>query len=88
MAFNINNKKLELDYPCPWLYKVIGIDEALIRAAVACIAGEMEYTIAYSKTSKGGKYCSLDCTVVVPREEIRLALYEVFKNDPAVTMVL
>ncbi len=31
---NINSQEVSIDYPCEWLYKVIGSDKESVRSAV------------------------------------------------------
>ena len=32
---NINNQEVKIDYPCEWLYKVIGSDKESVHNAVS-----------------------------------------------------
>jgi hypothetical protein len=81
------NQKVSIDYPCRWVYKVIGADEATMRAAIAAvIPGGCE--IAASRSSAGGKYVSLNVTVQVEDEVGRTSIYEALRKDPSVKVVL
>lgn len=81
------NQKVSIDYPCLWLYKVIGSDEAKMRAAIAdVIAGAWEITA--SRSSATGKYLTLNVAVQVEKEETRIAIYEALRKEPSVKMVL
>jgi putative lipoic acid-binding regulatory protein len=81
------NQKVRIDYPCNWCYKVIGSDEAKMRAAIAdATAGASEITS--SRSSAAGKYVSLDVVVQVEDEQRRIAIYEALCKDPSVKMVL
>jgi putative lipoic acid-binding regulatory protein len=81
-------EKLKLDYPCSWSYKVIGRDCSLLKEAILRSCAPLQVTISHSQTSSKGKYHSLQAELVVPDEETRLGIYELLKNDPAVTIVL
>jgi len=93
MLIDINNKKQctpskpAITYPCVWLYKVIGTDaDALVRAVnTVCPAPT---AITPSKTSSGGKYCSLNVEINVNDDASRLAIYQNLKNHLAVKAVL
>jgi len=93
MLIDINNRqqctpsKPAITYPCVWLYKVIGTDaDALARAInTVCPAPT---TVTPSKTSSGGKYCSLNVEIEVVDEASRLAIYQNLKNHLAVKAVL
>ncbi len=82
-------EKPRIDYPCPWLYKVIGLNEEDLRKAITTVcAGTDNILISKSHTSSGGKYCSLNVEVVVEDDEQRLAHYQNLKNHAAVKVVL
>jgi len=79
--------KVSIEYPCCWRYRVIGSDEARMRAAIAAVtAGAPD--VRASRSSATGKYCSLDVAVQVEDESARIAIYEALCRDPSVKMVL
>jgi putative lipoic acid-binding regulatory protein len=81
------DQKVGIDYPCLWLYKVIGSDEVKMRAAIAgIIAGAADVTV--SRSSATGKYVSLSIAVQVENEQKRIAVYEALRKEPSVKMVL
>ena len=81
------DQKVSIDYPCLWLYKVIGSDEAKMRAAIAdVITGAWEITA--SRSSATGKYVSLNIAVQVEDEQTRIFIYEALRKEPSVKMVL
>lgn len=80
--------KLELDYPAPWVYKVIGADEELLRRAIREVVGDEEVSVRVSNRSSGGKYVSLDVRVVVVSDEHRVELYESLRSSSEVQIVL
>lgn len=87
MNIKNRNQKVSIEYPCRWCYKVIGADEAKMRAAIADVtAGACEITA--SRSSATGKYASLDVAVQVEDEQRRIAIYEALCKDPSVKMVL
>jgi len=79
---------LELEYPCPWVYKVIGTDEGAMREAVAEIMGDCPYEVQPSRRSETGKYCSLSVSLTVESPARRIGLYEALKGHRAVKLVL
>lgn len=81
-------EKPKIDYPCPWLYKVIGADENDLRKAIEVVCGKDNLLISKSHTSSGGKYCSLNVEIVVESDENRLAYYQNLKNHAAVKVIL
>lgn len=88
MMDGTRNGRLVLEYPCPWIYKVIGRDGEQLRAAIGEIMQEREHLVTPSHTSRTGKYQSLDVEVVVRGEAERTGLYAAFKGHQAVVMVL
>lgn len=80
--------KLEVTYPCEWNYTVIGLDEAVLRAAVAEVFDGKEHRVEFSKKSKEGKYISLVVKALTASEEERLAQFNVLGRHPAIKVVL
>jgi putative lipoic acid-binding regulatory protein len=80
--------KLTLSYPCQWDYTVIGVDEALLRDAIAEVFRGKDYSVVVSKKSKTEKYISLIVTAQALSEEDRAQQFSVLGRHPAITMVL
>ena len=80
--------KAEIDYPCVWQYKVIGMHREEVQAAVAQCLGDMPYALSDSRRSGSGKYISMGLEVSVDNEEERLALYSALAEHPAIKVVL
>lgn len=78
----------DLEYPCTWIYKVIGEDCTLIKDVITKSCSPLPVSITHSHSSSKGKYHSLNAELVVPSEEVRLQIYERLKTDPAVKIVL
>ncbi len=86
---NIENMEMgALEYPRPWTYRVIGMDENLIREAISAVLGEQEYELALSNSSSGGKYISMNLETVVASEEARDAIHAALIKYPAVKMII
>ena len=81
-------EKPSIQYPCSWVYKIIGTDEDTLRNAVSTVIGKKELLITKSHTSSGGKYTSLNVEVVVDDDETRLKYYQHLKNHAAVKVVM
>lgn len=80
-------RKPEISYPCVWQYKVIGEDVSSLTRAITTVC-PTHCSLVTSKTSSGGKYCSLNVEIEVADEASRLAIYQNLKNHLAVKMVL
>jgi len=80
--------KPRIDYPCRWSYRVIGADEAEMRAAVAEVLGDEDYRLSEGNTSPAGRWRSLELELEVVNEAHRLEVHRVLREHPAVRMVL
>jgi putative lipoic acid-binding regulatory protein len=85
---NENECKPLIDYPCPWIYKVIGRDPDGLRCAIAEIMKGSEHTVTPSRSSKTGSYHCLNVEMTVESEPVRLGIYERLRGHPAVIMVM
>lgn len=88
MLLNGCKRKVELEYPCPWVYKVIGREQEELRGAIAEVVQARQCLVTVSNSSSGGKYLCLDVELVVVSAEDREAQYLAFKAHSAVVMVL
>jgi uncharacterized protein len=81
-------RKPKIDYPCPWLFKVIGVNREAMVAAIAEVLGERQHLLSYSNTSSSGKYHSFNLEVVVESENHRDKLYHTLAACTVVKTVL
>lgn len=77
-----------IDYPCPWSFRLVGRNEAEIRAAVAGVLGERPYELVPSKTSAKGTYRSMQLRLEVVSEQDRNTLFRAFAEHPHLAYVL
>jgi putative lipoic acid-binding regulatory protein len=77
-----------IEYPCRWEYKTIGMDEALMRAAVAEVMADLEHELSFSRASGGGKYSSLLIVVDVENEDHRNSIFNALQQHRDIRMVL
>ena len=76
-------------YPCGWTYTVIGLNEGELRLHIkSVLKAHPTHTVAFSKTSAQGKYCSLQVDVHVKDEAERNAIFQSLKSSPSVKMIL
>jgi len=78
----------EIEYPCTWVYKVIGRDYTLLKEVIVSACAPQDVKICHSNTSSGGKYHSLNAELNINDEATRLAIYDALKNSPGVKFVL
>lgn len=84
----LKGKKPDIQYPCPWDFKVIGPDEPAVRDAVREVLPDIDPTLTVSRKSGSGKYVSLNLTVTVTDEAHRNAIFTALANHPDITMVI
>jgi len=90
------DKKPNIEYPCPWDYKIIGTCEDSLRDAVqTCLGqaldeatGEREFELGTSRTSNGGKYVSLSLNLMVMDEAERNGIFTSLANHPQIRIVI
>ena len=87
MIDNRENEKASIDYPCEWVYKVIGSDKESVYVATASIMQDGAYQISDSNTSKTGKYLSFNVTTMVGDEVYRNKIYQAFKEHNDIRFV-
>lgn len=81
-------KKLGIEYPCDWTFKIIGQDEGLLRKAAIATLQSRSHTINNSNSSSGGKYISLNLTVDVEDETDRNDIFNSLQSDSAIKFIL
>lgn len=87
---NINeiDKKLELEYPCTWSYKIITEHADHAKEAVIDVICERVHNLKHSNKSKKGKYVSMNLELLVQNEDDRNFIYEALKAHQKIKMVL
>ncbi|MCL5028171.1 MAG: DUF493 domain-containing protein [Bacteroidetes bacterium] len=88
MILDNENQKPLIEYPCEWIYKVIGSDVDKILDAIEEAALGLNYKVATSNISKNGKYFSLSFSVEVPNETVRNIIFEKLNKNPDIKFVL
>ena len=85
---NLDGKKLELEYPCEWCYKIVIDKNSDAKKISKEVLEDKEHNISESKTSKKGKFKSYNIDLTVKDEKERLNLYNKFKNHKDIIMVI
>ena len=81
-------KKPKIDYPCPWLFKVIGFDRQDIEQAIFEVIGDIPSTVTASKVSSSGKYHSVNLEIEVSSEKYRDHIYKSLSAHSSIKVVL
>jgi len=87
-VINLNDKKLELDYPCSWEYKLIVLENCNIKKCVKDILLEREYNLKLSKTSSKGKFKSYTLQMLVHNEDDRKEIFSILGEHQDIKIVL
>ena len=74
MTNPLEGKKLELDYPTDWTFKLIGTDESAVRKALLEVIGDREHRFEPSNESKNGRYLSFTLVLSVHSDEDRTGI--------------
>ena len=78
----------EITYPTRWGYRLIGTDEAAVRAAVTDVIANRDHTFAASHQSTAGRYLSFALELEVQDEADRHGLFNAFAAHDAIVYVL
>jgi putative lipoic acid-binding regulatory protein len=81
-------QKLEIGYPCEWIYKIIGSDISRMKAAAQSIICGKEFTIDVSRGSSKGNYVCLNLKMTVGSEQERTSIFSALGNHTDIKLVL
>lgn len=80
--------KPQIDYPCTWRYRVIGLSKDFVIAAIAEVfQGRAEVSEMEHKSSHG-KYIALNCAIEVQSDTERLAYFNGLIQRSGIVMVI
>ena len=85
---NDSEKKVVLEYPCNWCYKVIATEEKALKQAITDVIDERDHTLEHSNKSKTGKYVSMNLDILVHNEDDRTFIFDALKKHQNIKMVL
>lgn len=82
--------KGKIEYPCMWLYKVIGADRESVEKALANIFVDENkgVKVNFSNISKKGNYLAFNVELKVKDEQQRDLIYNRLKKHPDIKAVL
>ncbi len=83
-----NQCRPEINYPCIWEYRVIGTDRQRLTEIVLSACEPAVPTIRDGNRSSQGRYCSVNATVEVSSEDMRLAIFARISNNPEIKLVI
>jgi len=85
---NDSDKKVVIEYPCNWCYKVIATEREALEQAIRDVIDERDHKLTSSNKSKSGKYTSMNLDLLVHNEDDRTFIFEALKRHQDIKMVL
>ncbi len=84
---DLSKEKLKLNYPCPWVYKLVVLQDHDISKTLDDLISQ-DFKLKASKVSKKGKFKSYALELIVKSEKQRLELYELLKVHKDIKMTI
>ncbi|MCA9315120.1 MAG: DUF493 domain-containing protein [Planctomycetes bacterium] len=88
MAWNVPSGQPLIEYPCSWVYRLVGASVESLRAAIAEVIEDREHVIEPGNQSSGGRWHSVHLRVLVTSDADRTGLLRGLQTRPAVRYVL
>lgn len=85
---DLNDKKLELDYPCSWEYKLVVLETTNIQQTVKEVIFEREHKVKESKVSSKGKFKSYTLEMLVHNEDDRKEIFKLLGEHSDIKMII
>jgi uncharacterized protein len=80
--------KPDIEYPCQWVFKVFGTSEELLRDAVEEIMPGTACELTLSRSSRRGRYVSMNLELTVVSDPDRAGIYEALSAHARILLVL
>lgn len=78
----------KIEYPCNWIYKVIGENFKTVNTAIAEVLSDRNYKSQKSNMSSKGTYISIKVELIVENEDIRDNIFHSLRRHDDIKMVL
>lgn len=85
---NLNDKKLELEYPCSWEYKLVVLESCNIKKCVKEVIFDRVHSLNVSKSSSKGKFKSYNLKLLVHNDDDRTEIFKLLGDHSEIKMVL
>lgn len=85
---DLNNHKLELEYPCEWCYKIVIASDKNGNKIAKEVFEDRDHKVTKSNVSKNGKFKSFNLEITVHSDEDRTNFHKVLGAHQHVKMVL
>ena len=87
MSLKDDYKYPEIQFPCEWSYKIIGLDVTKILAAIEEAVLGLSYDVTPSNISKNGKYFSLNLNLNY-QMNVKNLIYEKLTQNTDIKFIL
>lgn len=77
-----------IEYPCSWEWRIIGSDPDHMRAAVAEVLEERDYTLEEANRSRAGRWLSMSLELEVASEQDRNHIHRALTGHRWIRMAL
>ena len=88
MIFDSQSQQPEIDYPCPWDYKVIVSDYQVARDRIERVLTTYTYQCEETNVSRHGNYKTLHVRVIVFSDQDRHDIFDKLSTIPQVKYIL
>jgi len=85
---DLNNHKLELEYPCVWKYKIVCQKDKNGNKICKEVFEDREHRVTKSNISKNGKFQSYNIEIEVFSDEDRTGFHKLLGEHQHIKMVL
>ena len=85
---DLTEKQVIIEYPCRWNYKAVGRDKFELKRDISAAILEHDFEITSSKSSRNGKFVSLNVDVLVSSDEMRREVYQKIDSLSSVLQVV
>lgn len=85
---DLSDKKLQLEYPCSWEYKLVVLENCNIKKCVKDIILDRVHTLSASKSSSKGKFKSYNLKLLVHNDDDRTEIFKLLGDHSEIKMVL
>ena len=82
------SKKLKLQYPCKWSYKIVTDNSECLKNSISCMLSDKEHNLNFSNKSKKGNFESYELSLTVNSDEERNKIYNDLKKDKNIKAII
>ena len=77
-----------IEYPCMWSYRIIGIQKEAVLEAIEHVLGDGAVISPTHNFSSHNKYVAINCQIRVHSDEERIGYFDGLVNQSGIIMVI